>query len=91
MTIPVHIISGFLGVGKTTAIRHAFHYRPENEKWAVLVNEFGEVGLDGLTLDSDEGYVVKEIAGGCICCTAGPLLKSLGPPTSRRATQPSAD
>lgn len=75
MTVPVHIISGFLGVGKTTAIRHAFQYRPQGAKWAVLVNEFGEVGLDGLTLDSDDGYVVKEIAGGCICCTAGPLLK----------------
>ena len=75
MTVPVNIIAGFLGVGKTTAILNAFQHRPEHEKWAVLVNEFGDVGLDGATLNAQEGYVVKEIAGGCVCCTAGPLLK----------------
>ena len=75
MTVPVHIISGFLGVGKTTAIIRAFEHRPPTERWAVLVNEFGEVGIDGAALASNGGYVVKEIAGGCICCTASPLLK----------------
>lgn len=75
MNVPVNIISGFLGVGKTTAILDAFRHKPPEERWAVLVNEFGEVGLDGASLEASGGYVVKEIAGGCICCTAGPMLK----------------
>jgi len=75
MTVPVNILTGFLGVGKTTAILNAFRFRPADERWAVLVNEFGEVGIDGATLEASGGYIVKEIAGGCICCTAGPLLR----------------
>ena len=67
--IPVTIISGFLGVGKTTAILDLLHGHPKNERWAVLVNEFGEVGIDGAAL-AGEGYFVKEVPGGCICCTA---------------------
>jgi len=67
--IPVTIISGFLGVGKTTAILDLLRGHPKNERWAVLVNEFGEVGIDGAAL-AGEGYAVKEVPGGCICCTA---------------------
>ncbi len=73
-TIPVNIISGPLGVGKTTAINHLLSHRPERETWAVLVNEYGLVGLDGaLIADSTKpgGVAVKEVAGGCICCSAG--------------------
>ena len=44
--IPVNIIAGPLGVGKTTTINHLLELRPENERWAVLVNEYGLVGLD---------------------------------------------
>jgi len=72
MTTPVTIITGFLGTGKTTAILSAFEHRPENERWAVIVNEFGEIGLDGAILG---GIATKEIPGGCICCTAGVALK----------------
>ena len=50
--IRVHLITGFLGVGKTTAILHLLKHKPEHEKWAVLVNEFGEVGVDGAILES---------------------------------------
>ena len=67
--IPVTIISGFLGVGKTTAILDLLREHPKNERWAVLVNEFGEVGIDGAAL-AGEGCAVKEVPGGCICCTA---------------------
>lgn len=70
--VPVTIVTGFLGVGKTTAILDLFRHRPEGERWAVLVNEFGRVGIDGAALG--EGYAVQEIAGGCICCTAGVKL-----------------
>jgi G3E family GTPase len=42
--VPTNIITGFLGVGKTTAILHLLANKPANERWAVLVNEFGEIG-----------------------------------------------
>lgn len=68
--IRTHIITGFLGVGKTTAILHWLKHKPEHEKWAVLVNEFGEVGVDGAILAS-QGAVVREVPGGCLCCVSG--------------------
>ena len=68
--IRTHLITGFLGVGKTTAILNLLKQKPEDEKWAVLVNEFGEVGVDGAVLQS-QGAVVKEIPGGCLCCVSG--------------------
>ncbi|MBW4935898.1 CobW family GTP-binding protein [Marinobacter sp. F4206] len=69
-SIPTNLILGFLGVGKTTAILDLLKAKPESEVWAVLVNEFGEVGIDGAMLQS-EGAVIKEIPGGCMCCVAG--------------------
>lgn len=48
--IAINIIMGFLGVGKTTAILDLLKRKPSSEKWAVLVNEFGEVGIDGAIL-----------------------------------------
>ncbi|MDX1754684.1 MAG: GTP-binding protein [Marinobacter sp.] len=68
--IPTNLILGFLGVGKTTAILHLLKHKPADETWAVLVNEFGEVGIDG-TLLADQGAVVREVPGGCMCCVAG--------------------
>ena len=44
--VPTNIITGFLGVGKTTAILKLLRSKPKHERWAVLVNEFGEVGID---------------------------------------------
>ena len=66
----VNLITGFLGSGKTTTLRHLLANKPENEKWAVLVNEFGEIGIDGALL-ADTGAVLKEIPGGCMCCVNG--------------------
>lgn len=65
-----NLITGFLGSGKTTTIRHLLAQKPDGEKWAVLVNEFGEVGIDGALL-ADSGAVLKEIPGGCMCCVNG--------------------
>jgi G3E family GTPase len=65
-----NLITGFLGSGKTTTITHLLANKPENEKWAVLVNEFGEIGIDGALL-ADSGALLKEIPGGCMCCVNG--------------------
>lgn len=65
-----NLITGFLGSGKTTTIRHLLAHKPQEETWAVLVNEFGEVGIDGALL-AESGALVKEIPGGCMCCVNG--------------------
>ena len=76
MSTPVTIITGFLGVGKTTAIRHLLATAANSGKnWAVLVNEFGEVGIDGAVL-SEGGLDIAEVPGGCICCSAGLALRA---------------
>lgn len=66
----VNLITGFLGSGKTTTLLHLLAQKPEGEKWAVLVNEFGEIGIDGALL-AESGAVLKEIPGGCMCCVNG--------------------
>ena len=72
---PINIVSGFLGVGKTTALRHCLKQRPDGERWAVVVNEAGALGIDGAILQAQgQGTWVREIGGGCICCSSGPLL-----------------
>ncbi|MCF2945946.1 CobW family GTP-binding protein [Paenibacillus tarimensis] len=66
--IPVHILSGFLGSGKTTLLtRMTEYYREMGYKPAIVMNELGEVNLDGQILDSD--VAMTEMLGGCICCT----------------------
>lgn len=73
--VPTNIITGFLGVGKTSAILHLLKSKPANERWAVLVNEFGEVGVDGSLFEGQHsqkhGVFIREVPGGCMCCAAG--------------------
>lgn len=73
--VPTNIITGFLGAGKSTAIMHLLKSKPAEERWAVLVNEFGEVGIDGSILkgkgEEESGTFIKEVPGGCMCCAAG--------------------
>lgn len=69
----IHLISGFLGTGKTTALKSLMAQKNPDEKWIIIVNEFGEIGIDGAVL-SDNGIPVAEIAGGCLCCAAGPQM-----------------
>jgi cobalamin biosynthesis protein CobW len=71
--VPVTVITGFLGAGKTTLVRHLLQ-NPQGRRLAVVVNEFGDVGVDGEILRScavpecpEENIV--ELANGCICCT----------------------
>lgn len=70
--VKTHIISGFLGAGKTTLLQHLLQQKPEGETWAILMNEFGQIGIDQQLLPQDTGYEVKELLGGCLCC-AGQL------------------
>ena len=71
--VPCTIVTGFLGAGKTTLIRHLIAHA-QGRRLAVIVNEFGDVGIDGEILRScgiescpEENIV--ELANGCLCCT----------------------
>lgn len=86
--IPVTVITGFLGAGKTTTIRHLLQNNG-GRRIAVLVNEFGEVGIDGELLRScqvcdeedDPNDNIVELTNGCLCCTVQeefyPTMKTL--------------
>jgi G3E family GTPase len=66
--VPVHILSGFLGSGKTTLLTQALdYYRLSGKKPAVLMNELGDVNLDGMVVDDE--VPMTEMLSGCICCT----------------------
>ena len=65
--IPVTVISGFLGAGKTTLVNHVLRHHT-GANIGVVVNEFGEVGIDGDLIVADEEALI-EIRNGCICCT----------------------
>ncbi|WP_153111310.1 CobW family GTP-binding protein [Propionivibrio limicola] len=82
--IPVTIVTGFLGCGKTTLLNYILTER-HGEKIAVIENEFGEVGIDNeLLLSGDEQIV--EMNNGCICCTVrGDLIRILGELADKRA------
>jgi G3E family GTPase len=64
----VTIISGFLGAGKTTLLSKILSWESDLSQTVVLVNEFGDVGIDGSLL-KNAGSDVVELTGGCICCT----------------------
>ncbi|MGO1120395.1 CobW family GTP-binding protein [Rhodovibrionaceae bacterium A322] len=75
--IPVTLLTGFLGSGKTTLLK-ALLKRPEMANTAVIVNEFGEVGLDHLLVEKSEENMVQ-LNSGCLCCTVrGDLANTLG-------------
>ena len=71
--IPATVITGFLGSGKTTLIRNII-MQADGRRLALLVNEFGDIGMDGAMLeecgaDSCNADDIIELANGCICCT----------------------
>lgn len=72
--IPVHLIAGFLGSGKTTLLKNLLDYcLAQGLKPAVMMNEYGEVNIDGELLRG-QGYTIREMTNGCICCTIGGTL-----------------
>ena len=87
--IPATIVTGFLGSGKTTLLRHILD-NADGRRIAVIVNEFGELGIDGEILKTcaigckEEGGAdgqIYELANGCMCCTVQeeffPVMKQL--------------
>lgn len=67
-TIPVYVLSGFLGSGKTTLLTNMLEYYLQmNKRPAVVMNEIGDVNLDGMLVDGD--VPMAEMLNGCICCT----------------------
>lgn len=78
--IPTHVIAGPLGAGKTSLIKHLLDQKPANERWAILINEFGQIGLDAALLTTaEDGIALGEVAGGCLCCVNGaPFQIGLG-------------
>jgi len=64
----VIVISGFLGAGKTTLLKRIISWESDLSETVVIVNEFGDVGIDGSLL-KNAGSDIVELTGGCICCT----------------------
>ena len=67
--IPVTLIGGYLGAGKTTLVNHLLRER-EGRRIAVLVNDFGELPIDDALIESRDGPLLQ-LAGGCVCCSFG--------------------
>ena len=73
----INSIFGFLGSGKTTLVRRLLAKRQDEDRVAVIVNEFGEVGIDGAILEGDSIEMI-ELTSGCLCCTLkGSLLDAM--------------
>ena len=67
--MPITVIGGYLGAGKTTLVNHLLR-NAEGLRLAILVNEFGELPIDGDLIEAEDDNVIS-LAGGCVCCSYG--------------------
>ena len=80
--VPCTVVTGFLGAGKTTLIRRLLE-NPRGKRLAVIVNEFGDVGIDaeilrGCGIPACEDAPIVELANGCLCCTVAAASSAPG-------------
>jgi G3E family GTPase len=74
--IPVTLLTGYLGAGKTTVLNHLLEHR-RDKRFAVIVNEFGDIGVDGELIETGSEELI-ELSSGCICCVVrGDLIRTL--------------
>ncbi len=84
--LPVTVIGGYLGAGKTTLVNHLLR-QAGGRRLAVLVNDFGELPIDADLIEADDGEVLS-LAGGCICCSFGNDLMAALMQLSARSPRP---
>lgn len=67
-----HLVMGFLGSGKTSFINACITHFQQQEKWAILVNEAGQIGIDEKLFmgNADHDLAIRQVSGGCICCSS---------------------
>ncbi len=69
MKTKIYIVTGFLGAGKTTLVKRILNFSEDLSKTAILVNEFGKVGIDSALIKSTAPAEIVELSNGCICCS----------------------
>ena len=85
-SLPVSVVTGFLGSGKTTLLNRLIQH-PAMDKTAVVINEFGEIGIDNMLVEQVDDDVVL-MSSGCLCCTIrGDLVDTLKDLFKRKAKQ----
>lgn len=67
--VPIDLLTGFLGSGKTTLLRHILDHGLEGRRVAVVMNELGDVGIDGRVVEGVNVEQMIELGSGCVCCT----------------------